>query len=308
MLAICESLELRLKPQSNTPLGGIEQERSFLVSQTYYRHCLMGTLAFDAPQVILIMELRSDSVDPRDRYWRAPATILWGILIAFLFIVVQLVVVIGVGVPGFRELSDEALDQAVLAASESGQVVAIGTLASLVLCGLAILAVIKLKKGASISRYLGLESVPLATLGKWVAALVACLVVYDLLAVFLGRPVVPPFMTRVYASASPVWLLWVALVIGAPVLEEGFFRGFLLRPFLANRMSAAVAVLVVAALWAAIHVQYGLFEIVSIFILGLLLGAARVVTGSTVLPIMLHALTNLAATVEAAWLGAGPAA
>lgn len=58
-----------------------------------------------------------------------------------------------------------------------------------------------------------------------------------------------------------------------------------------------------AALWAAIHVQYDLYGMATIFVFGLLLGAARLSTASLLVPLGMHALANLFATIEAAMWG-----
>jgi hypothetical protein len=84
----------------------------------------------------------------------------------------------------------------------------------------------------------------------------------------------------------------------APVFEELFFRGFLLAGFASSFLRPAGAVLVTSASWALIHLQYDLYGMVTIFVLGLLLGAARLASGSVLLTIGLHAFSNLLSTVE----------
>jgi CAAX protease family protein len=90
------------------------------------------------------------------------------------------------------------------------------------------------------------------------------------------------------------------LIIAAPLFEEAFFRGFLLKGLESSFMGPIGAVVVTAGLWALIHVQYDAFGMATIFCLGLLLGTARVFTGSLLVPLGLHAFTNLGATIEAA--------
>ena len=52
------------------------------------------------------------------------------------------------------------------------------------------------------------------------------------------------------------------------------------------------------SVWAALHVQYDLFDISAIFVGGLLMGYARLRTDSIYPPLMMHALMNLIATIE----------
>lgn len=138
---------------------------------------------------------------------------------------------------------------------------------------------------------------------RWIGFLLGLIVLSDSIAVLLGRPIVPPFMSAAYATANPVWMIWVALLIGAPLFEEALFRGFLFKGLEASVIGPIGAVLLTASLWAAIHIQYDLYEIGSIFCLGLLIGAARVITASIVVPLALHSGANLVATVEVAILG-----
>jgi membrane protease YdiL (CAAX protease family) len=62
------------------------------------------------------------------------------------------------------------------------------------------------------------------------------------------------------------------------------------------------AVAITAALWAIIHQQYDAYDIGVIFVMGLLIGAARVRTGSIYVPIAMHSVASLIATIEAAAL------
>jgi membrane protease YdiL (CAAX protease family) len=137
---------------------------------------------------------------------------------------------------------------------------------------------------------------------KWLGLMAIFIAVTDLMSFFLDRPIVPVFMKTVYASANPVWLIWVALVIAAPIFEEAFFRGFLFQGFSSSFMGPFGAIALTAGLWALIHTQYDLYGIGTIFCLGLLIGLARLHTGSLWPPIAMHAMANFVSTVETALL------
>jgi membrane protease YdiL (CAAX protease family) len=124
----------------------------------------------------------------------------------------------------------------------------------------------------------------------------------DVTTSLLGRPIVPSFMSAMYATADPVWMIWVAMLIAAPLFEEMFFRGFLFEGFQSSLLGTVGTVIVTAGLWAVIHVQYDAYGIVTIFSLGLLFGAARAYTGSLLVPLGLHSAANLVATIQAAVL------
>jgi len=98
-------------------------------------------------------------------------------------------------------------------------------------------------------------------------------------------------------------MIWVAFIIAAPLFEEIFFRGFLFKGLESSFMGPLGAVLVTSGIWAGIHLQYDLYGMGTVFCLGLLIGAARVVTASIVVPLVLHAVASLVATIEVAILG-----
>ena len=58
------------------------------------------------------------------------------------------------------------------------------------------------------------------------------------------------------------------------------------------------AIIVTSFLWAAIHIQYDLYDLTTIFLLGLGFGIARFKSGSVLLTIGLHSFSNLIATIE----------
>lgn len=143
--------------------------------------------------------------------------------------------------------------------------------------------------------------------GRDLAIGLACVVILlpagDLASHLSGRDVVPPFVIDAYKQArdsGALWLLVIAFVIAAPAMEEFIFRGFLLPGFAASRIGLAGALTLTSASWAAMHVQYELFFVVQIFLLGLVFGWLRWRSGSTMLTWLLHALINLSALVQTA--------
>ena len=126
--------------------------------------------------------------------------------------------------------------------------------------------------------------------------------IFDGLNILLGRDIVPEFMSIAYPSANPVWLLWVAVVFAAPLFEEMFFRGFLLEGFRLSFLGPIGAVFLTSAAWAAIHSQYDAYDLTVIFVYGCILGIARLKTGSVLIPMGMHSLTNSIAMLEAAIL------
>ncbi|HRT08934.1 MAG TPA: HAD-IA family hydrolase [Candidatus Paceibacterota bacterium] len=151
-------------------------------------------------------------------------------------------------------------------------------------------------------RYLGFKRVPVGQMAWWGVALLGMAVLSDLLTTSLGRPIVPEFMQRAYASAGVLPLFWLGLVVAAPVGEEILFRGFLFEGWRQSRVGGIGAILLTSAVWSAIHLQYDFYGVATIFVAGLLLGWARLSTGSVYTTMVLHGLMNLIATLQTAWL------
>ena len=130
----------------------------------------------------------------------------------------------------------------------------------------------------------------------------AFLLALDAITLLLGRPVVPEVMAQAYSSADPRWLFWIALVVAAPLFEEVFFRGFVYRGLAGSPLGPVGAIVLTAALWAGIHMQYDAYGMFSIFGMGLVLGWARWRANSVILTCLLHAFANIYATVETAFV------
>lgn len=187
-----------------------------------------------------------------------------------------------------------------------GDVLALATLLTAFLCVPLIIGIAKLKRGSRLADYLPLVWPAPRVLGFWLLVLVLFIAASDLMSWLTGHPIVPEFMTEAYASADSKLLLWAGIAVGAPLLEELFFRGFLYAGLAPSRLGAAGAVVCTALFWALVHVQYDWYGVTTIFVIGLLLGLARAKTGTLVIPLLLHVAANSFAVAQTAvFLGAG---
>lgn len=89
-------------------------------------------------------------------------------------------------------------------------------------------------------------------------------------------------------ATGPVgWLLLVVVVVvGAPVVEELFFRGLFLRSLQKCGLPDWAAIVICAAVFAAVHFQP--LQFVGLFTIGLVLSAMAVRTGRLGLSIFTH--------------------
>jgi membrane protease YdiL (CAAX protease family) len=182
----------------------------------------------------------------------------------------------------------------------NGLLLSLATLLSAPPCIGLVLLFAKLRKGISVGRYLGLNPVAKRAAFFWCLSLVLFMLFSDGLNDLEGREMVPEQMTRAYQTAGFLPLLWIALILFAPVFEEVFFRGFLFTGIRHSRLGGAGAIVISALTWAGVHMQYDVYQISVIFAGGLLLGMARLRTDSVYLTMAMHMLWNLLATVETA--------
>lgn len=154
--------------------------------------------------------------------------------------------------------------------------------------------------------FLGLQPCPARQILLSCAAMAIFIGASDLLTVTVGRPLVPPFMSEAYTSARVPALLFVALVVVAPVFEELLFRGFLFGGLRACGAPLLVAALLVSLAFAALHVQYDAYDLTAVFLMGLLFLWARVRFNSVIPSITMHSLANTVGFIEAALVSGAP--
>lgn len=149
--------------------------------------------------------------------------------------------------------------------------------------------------------YLGLTLPSRTQVLFGILAVVALIVVANAVSILLGRDIVTNFQSDIYRTAAAAgWLplLWLAVVLMAPIGEEVLFRGFLFRGWLKTPSDTWPAIAITAGLFALMHVQYDWFVIAQVFAFGLLLGWMRWATGSTLLTMLLHAAINFEGMLE----------
>ena len=160
-----------------------------------------------------------------------------------------------------------------------------------------IVAFVWLRKGISVKEYLGLKPLPFKIYARWLGIGLIFIFGWEALNVLFEQSG-SEWMMETYRTAEYLSLLWVAIVIAGPLVEELFFRGFLFEGLRDSWMGPTGAVLATSIAWAAIHVQYDFFNIVMIGFLGVLLGIAKIKTRSLYITIALHVSLNLLAMVQ----------
>ena len=105
---------------------------------------------------------------------------------------------------------------------------------------------------------------------------------------------------KIYTDPRWAGLVFLMLVVVAPLIEEIVFRGFMFRGIACSPAGPGGAVMITSFLFALAHLHYPPYEILVVFLIGVMLGVIRLMTGSTLITIILHALGNLFAFIALA--------
>ena len=129
-------------------------------------------------------------------------------------------------------------------------------------------------------------------------SLVTWLILYLVLTVYsYVFQISPPEEFIKLIKATPFVLNFLMVVIGAPIVEELLFRGFLFSQLKTTKLGINGSIILTSFIWTSIHLQYDLFLLIPIFLLGLLLGYLMHKYNSLYLVIIVHAVHNLQATL-----------
>jgi membrane protease YdiL (CAAX protease family) len=231
------------------------------------------------------------------RYWGGRATAGYGaVILAALFLVMIFVVVILAIAVAISHMDTtftiESFTDSIYA--YMGLLVSISSIVAYAAAAGLTLVFIKIRGGAGIAEYLGLKRI------NWKTALVLALIT----AVFLGLSALVNYyfhveegdtQTLVDIYNTSIWpvLLWIAVVIFAPIFEESFFRGFAFEGFRRSRLGLIGTIIVTSIVWTSLHVGYSVSSLGAIFIFGLVLGFVRYKTGSLWGTMLMHAVYNV---------------
>lgn len=239
-----------------------------------------------------------------NNYWGVWATLVFSLLIFVVFTILQTLILIGYMFVNEGIAITEALNSDSTAGLENmlkvyafnGDAISVSQIPS-ALTGMALVALfISMRKPLGIVDYLGLYKPKIKSLLLFLGLMVLAMVLMEAVNTWLDRDT-PEFMTKVYASTKNMPMLWIAVGVAAPFFEEFLFRGFLFEGLRHSFVGVAGAIFLTSASWAIIHMQYGWFEIIAIFLIGILLAIAKLKTKSLYVPIAMHMLMNLAASV-----------
>ena len=238
-------------------------------------------------------------VSPVPRTWKFFGTALWGVAAFVAMSVAQLgAILVAIGL--YADKSDAA---SIETFTQHGALIAGSVLFGLPAALLVLWLAVRLA-GRSFASYLALRWPRPRDIAFGLVASAALLVILDGIAFLTGYPLSPDFALdsmRTARDSGLIWLVLLGFCIGAPIVEEFIFRGFLFRGWSTTFLGPSGAIVLSSVLFAAVHLQYEWFYIAGIVLIGLLFGYLRYRSGSTWLTVITHAFYNLMAGLQALW-------
>lgn len=220
--------------------------------------------------------------------WIFWESLLWGIALIIVFVGLQTAAYF-IFVDYLSSVPEQDL------AFYDGDLMAFMGLAPLPVMLLVFWAISKTKQG-SFKEIYSLHKVKKTALFKWSLVVIALHLIVAVFFFVFDVPL-PPYMVEVYTTADYFWLVVVAVVIAAPIIEEFNFRGVILSGF-EVKFGFVPAMIIVSSIFALIHEQYQWEYLIWVFILALIVSIAKKQTGTLLVPIYLHALANVLATID----------
>tara|TARA_B100001287_G_scaffold265880_1_gene259263 strand:- start:4089 stop:4808 length:720 start_codon:yes stop_codon:yes gene_type:complete len=133
---------------------------------------------------------------------------------------------------------------------------------------------------------------------KFFAFTVAFILIMELISNLYPSLFDTDFVRDSYKNSNNLIFFYFGVVLLGPLFEELLFRGFLFKGFENSFVGGHGAVFISSFIFSIIHVQYGFYIIVFLlFPMSLLLGYARLESGSILLPIFLHSFNNLVTSI-----------
>jgi len=229
-------------------------------------------------------------------YWGFWASIGFSLLIFIVFSLLQALFLVGYG---FYLLKGEwqgdfadSLDTLVF----NGNALAFAEIPAALIGAVLVILFASIPKIISAKDYLQIHFPSFLTILKWLAIMTLAIMMIEAINIIAERDV-PDFMSKIFTSSHNTVLLWIAVIVGAPLFEELLFRGFLFESLKHSAVGFIGATLITATSWAIIHLQYDWYEIFTIFLFGILFAIAKQKTQSLYIPFFMHMLMNLTASI-----------
>lgn len=227
------------------------------------------------------------------RPWEAWATLGLGFIIFLTYSIFQLIVHGIVSVLTFQSSPLDNIEEFIKSLATNGLAISLSIIVAVPIGIVLIIACIKLRKGITLTEYLGLIPLSIKTLMLLLLIPLGLMITLAILSNYIVKIDSPNFMADAYANSVWPALFWIAVVIFAPAFEEALFRGFAIAGLRQSPIGTKGAIVLTSLFWALLHLQYSWFGMTTILIIGVVLGSVRIKTGSLWGPLMIHSIWNL---------------
>lgn len=157
------------------------------------------------------------------------------------------------------------------------------------------------RRRRDVADYLALTPVRAAVLLRWGIATLLLMGLSYTVGLATGRPEIPEWLETAYPSVDHGVVFALSIVFFGPLLEEVLYRGYILQTWLESPLNRTAVMVLLSLLWTVTHLQYDIYDLTWVFVLGLLLGYARLATRSLYPPLLMHVLWNCAALAQLQW-------
>jgi membrane protease YdiL (CAAX protease family) len=246
--------------------------------------------------------LEAQPVDTGKPYlpvWGPWQTVGLGLAIFSIYAAAQAGVFLGFAAREFARNPEQGLLPLITGLASNGLVVSLSVIVSAAVGIPMIIVFVRARKRASIREYLAFKPITRRQALIGLAVVAGLIALIELVGLATGQSS-DIFTMEVYRTAEPLALLWIAFVIFGPAFEELFFRGFLFAGGLRSRLGPVGTIAITSVLFAVLHIQYSLFGIVSVLVVGIALGFMRFKTGSLWSSLLMHFAWNLVGVVGTA--------
>ncbi|MBU0506549.1 MAG: type II CAAX endopeptidase family protein [bacterium] len=223
--------------------------------------------------------------------WNAPYTLLFWIV---LMLTTQIPVIV-LSVVLFALNPDLLSADTTNTISQNGLLVSLATLLQTPFVLLLCVFFISLKK-IPVKTYLALESFSLKQLLYSLFIITSFVLILSFTMYQLNLNHGFEWFKSIWFSSNSKALLCFVVIFIAPLNEELIYRGVLFTGLQQSKLGPIGAIVITAALWAIIHLQYQLIDIGVVFLGGLILGYARYLTRSLYIPFIMHIVWNAIVT------------
>jgi len=246
------------------------------------------------------MQSETESPKAVSKVWGGWSTIGFGLAILAAYLIVQVLVALIFFIKKYLSAPTPDLAQLLASLGTDGLLVSVSIIASAIAGMSAAILFIKIRKRATIKEYLALKPISKKVFLLNIAIVIGLILISSYLSPILAQSRDEMFMIEAYKTSVWPALLGISVVVFAPLFEEGFFRGFLFVGLERSRLGPTGTVILTAVAWALLHLQYDIFGMATILVLGLVFGIVRLKTGSLWSTLLLHSIWNLVAIVGTA--------